>query len=92
MANAAAAMFYFVYRALAHIRRREVAEHRQFMMRAFAVGGSVVTMRLLDGAFFELNMLPERTLFSLTLWIGLGLNLGLAEWWIRTQVNRHTSP
>lgn len=73
------------------IRAGDVARHRRFMVRAFAVGIGVGTIRLWVGAFTGVLLatgnapesLPERTTFGAAFWLGLALNAAVAEWWLR---------
>ena len=93
--SAATTMFatFFLFalgKAFGHIRRREVALHRQWMIRAFAVGLAVATIRPIIGIFFATNrisgMAPHE-LFGIAFWIGFTLHLVVAEAWIHaTQV------
>lgn len=77
-------------RAFAAIRARDVAHHREWMIRAFATAIAISTVRLvalvadvaLTPAGFDL---PE--LFVLSLWTGWIVTVGAAEIWIR-----HTRP
>jgi uncharacterized membrane protein len=81
------ALFLFsLGRAWAAIRARDVARHREWMIRAFAVAIGIATVRLvglvLDLALTPLGV-PVVTGFVVTLWIGWTLTLAAAEHWIR---------
>lgn len=70
-----------------HIRRREVALHREWMIRAFSVGLAVATIRPIIGMFFAtspVSGLTPREFFGTAFWIGFVLHLMAAEAWIRT--------
>jgi len=72
-------------KAFWHIRRREVALHRQWMIRAFAVGLAVATIRPIIGVFFatsRLSGLTPHEFFGIAFWIGFVLHLIAAEAWI----------
>ena len=77
--------------AYAAIRAGDVARHRAFMVRAFAVGVGVGTIRLWVGVFTGVLLatgnapesLPERTSFGAAFWLGLAVNALVAEWWLR---------
>jgi uncharacterized membrane protein len=74
-------------RAFWHIRRGEVALHREWMIRAFAIGLAVATIRPIMGVFFAtspLTGLTPREFFGIAFWIGFVLHLIAAEAWIRS--------
>ena len=69
-----------------HIRRREIAQHREWMIRAFAIGLAVATIRPIIGLFFASSRLSGLTpdmFFGIAFWIGFVLHLAAAEAWIR---------
>jgi hypothetical protein len=69
-------------RAFVHIRRREVTWHREWMIRAFAIGLAVATVRPIVGMFFALSNLSPREFFGIAFWLGFTLHLIAAEVWI----------
>jgi len=72
-------------KAFWHIRRREIALHREWMIRAFAIGLAVATIRPIVGIFFAtspLTGLTPREFFGTAFWIGFVLHLIAAESWI----------
>jgi uncharacterized membrane protein len=87
---AATALFgtFFLFalcKAFWHIRRREVSLHREWMLRAFAVGLAVATIRPVIGIFFatsRLSGLAPHEFFGIAFWIGFVLHLIAAEAWI----------
>jgi uncharacterized membrane protein len=70
--------------AVRAIRRGEVSIHRRWMIRAFAVGLGVGTIRIWIGLFLGTGLLGFRDSFAAAFWIGLSLHVLAAEWWIRT--------
>lgn len=80
-------------RAWLAIRRRDIAAHREWMIRMFASALSISTVRVL-GAPFDLALTPAgfhpRMVFLITVWTGWVLTLGAAELWIRH--NRQPDP
>ena len=73
-------------RAFWLIRRREVALHREWMVRAFSIGLAVATIRPIVGIFFATSRfsgLTPREFFGIAFWIGFVLHLIAAEAWIR---------
>jgi uncharacterized membrane protein len=79
---------FFLYaldKAFRHIRRREIALHREWMIRAFAIGLAVATIRPIIGLFFATSRLTGLTpyeFFGTAFWIGFVLHLIAAESWI----------
>jgi uncharacterized membrane protein len=72
-------------RAFACIRRRHVALHREWMIRAFSLGIAVATVRPIVGAFFATQSLTHLTppeFFGIAFWLGFTLHLIAAEAWI----------
>jgi uncharacterized membrane protein len=78
-------------KAFWHIRRREIALHRQWMIRAFSTGLAVATIRPIVGLFIALTIatrgpaaLNLHTIFGTAFWIGFLLHATVAELWIRS--------
>ena len=72
-------------RAFWLIRRREIDLHREWMIRAFAIGLAVATIRPIIGIFFatsRLSGLTPHEFFGIAFWIGFVLHLIAAESWI----------
>lgn len=70
-------------KAFLHIRRRQVALHREWMIRAFGIGLGIAADRPVDTAFFVFTRLPLREHFAIALWISLCTLALAAEAWIR---------
>jgi uncharacterized membrane protein len=70
--------------AVRAIRRGEVSIDRRWMIRAFAVGLGVGTIRIWIGLFLGTGVLDFHDSFAAAFWIGLSLHVLAAEWWIRT--------
>jgi len=77
--------------AFAAIRRRDIAQHRRWMIRAFAVGIGIGTVRLWVGILGAIvatrtgvvPMGPEATTYGFAFWLGFGLHVAIGEWWLR---------
>jgi uncharacterized membrane protein len=72
-------------KAFVHVRRREIVQHREWMIRAFAIGLAVATMRPIVGVFFatsRLTRLTPQEFFGTAFWLGFTLHLIAAEVWI----------
>lgn len=72
----------FLGRAVFHIRRLEVSAHRDWMIRAFALGLSVATMRPLVGLLTALANLSFAESLGISFWLAFSLHLVLAELWL----------
>lgn len=75
-----------VAQAFVAIRKHQVARHREWMIRAFAVAIGVSTVRIVAG-LYDMALAPAGVrpaqIFVLSLWTGWVLTLGAAELWIR---------
>jgi uncharacterized membrane protein len=74
-------------RGLWHALRREFAQHREWMIRGYAIGLAVATVRPIMGTFFAAAVLrghrPEpREFFGTAFWVGFTLQMIAAEIWI----------
>jgi uncharacterized membrane protein len=91
-ANEAAATMLFaivflfaLLRALLLIRRGRVALHREWMIRAFAIGLAVASIRPIIGVFFATSRITHLTphdFFGTAFWLGFTIQLMVAEIWI----------
>ncbi len=70
-------------RAWLHVRRREVAAHREWMIRAFAIGLAVASMRPLAGLAMVATGRPLQDVLGAVFWLAFLLHWLLAEAWIR---------
>jgi uncharacterized membrane protein len=67
------------------IRRGKVAQHREWMIRAFAIGLAVATIRPIVGMFFatmRLTHLTPHEFFGTAFWLGFTIQSIAAEIWI----------
>jgi uncharacterized membrane protein len=103
--SAATMLFAIVFlfalvKAFLSIRRRNIALHREWMIRAFAVGLAVATIRPIVGVFFATRSITHLTphdFFGTAFWLGFTVQLIAAEIWInyrrpRNSVQRRSSP
>ena len=77
-----------------HIRRKEVAQHREWMIRVFGIALGVATTRPIVGIFFAFRRLTPHEFFGIAFWLGFSLTLLGAEAWInftRGRAARNTS-
>lgn len=73
------AAFALAYRA---IRRRDIAAHRRWMIRAFAVGLAVGTIRLWIGLFEAFGVMGFREAFGVAFWLSFVIHALIAELWL----------
>jgi len=81
-----AAVFLFsLVQAFLSIRRGKTALHREWMIRAFAIGLAVATARPIMAAFFatsSITHLTPRDFFGTAFWLAFTIHLIAAEIWI----------
>jgi hypothetical protein len=72
--------------AFVAIRRGQVARHREWMIRAFAIAIGISTVRVV-AAVLDVALTPEGVeppeVFALSLWTGWTVTLAAGELWIR---------
>ena len=68
--------------AIRHILRKEVRQHREWMIRTFALAMSVATQRVFLILFRLLMGLSLEEAFGAAFWLAIGVNLLVAEVWI----------
>jgi hypothetical protein len=78
------AILFLVFLSLGfwNIRRRRIAVHRVWMIRAFGVALGISTTRPIVGAFFATRRLAPHEFFGIAFWLGFTLTLLAAEAWI----------
>jgi uncharacterized membrane protein YsdA (DUF1294 family) len=91
-ANETAATMFFaivflfaLIKAFLAICRGKVAVHREWMIRAFAIGLAVATIRPIVGVFFATRSITHLTpheFFGTAFWLGFTMQLIAAEIWI----------
>ena|SRR5882672_4730922 len=75
-------------KALLHALHREFAQHREWMIRGFAIGLAVATIRPIMGGFFAAAVMHGETpepskFFGTAFWVGFTIQSLLAETWVR---------
>jgi len=84
-------------KALRHILRGEIQQHREWMIRAYAIGLAVATIRPIVGFFFATSPLTGLTpheFFGTSFWLGFTLQAIAAEVYLHatTPARLSTSP
>ena len=72
------------------IRKKEVTQHREWMIRAFALAMAVATERVLLVLLIAVTGLDLEEVFGASFWLGFSVNLLVAEVWIN--YTRRTAP
>jgi uncharacterized membrane protein len=85
--TAATTLFAIVFlicitKAYLYIRRKEVARHREWIIRAYGVGLGVATTRPIVGMFFAFRRLTPHEFFGIAFWLGFTITFLAAEAWI----------
>ncbi|HET9307565.1 MAG TPA: DUF2306 domain-containing protein [Candidatus Sulfotelmatobacter sp.] len=85
--TAATTLFAIVFlicltKAYLFIRRKEVARHREWMIRAYGVGLGVATTRPIVGIFFAFRRLTPHEFFGIAFWLGFTITFFAAEAWV----------
>jgi hypothetical protein len=73
--------------AIRAIRRDDMFHHRRWMIRAFAVGVAVGTIRIWIGLFQGFELLEFDESFAPAFWISFSLHAAAAELWLRAFPN-----
>ena len=68
--------------AIRHILRKEVRQHREWMIRTFALAMSVATDRVIIILLMLLTGLSLEEVFGTSFWLAFSVNLLVAEVWI----------
>ena len=89
-------MLWCLLAAFAAIRRRDVAQHRRWMIRAFVIAFGIATVRVWTALFIGLSSarsgqppssdFPQEDTFGLAFWLGWGMHAAIAELWLRRGV------
>ncbi|HEX5084826.1 MAG TPA: DUF2306 domain-containing protein, partial [Blastocatellia bacterium] len=81
-----AVLFLFaLVKAFLSVRRGNIALHREWMIRMFAIGLAVATVRPIVGVFFatrSITHLAPHDFFGIAFWLGFTIHLIAAEIWI----------
>lgn len=74
------------------IRGDDVPQHRRWMIRAFAVGIGIGTIRIWVGIFEGIEQAasggtspgtPDQTMFAVAFWLAFTMHVLAGEWWLR---------
>jgi uncharacterized membrane protein len=68
--------------AYRYIKRKDVTRHREWMIRAYAVGLGVATTRPIVGMFFAFRRMTPHEFFGIAFWLGFTTTFLAGEAWI----------
>ena len=72
-------------------RRRKFAIHREWMIRAFAVGAGISSVRVWFVIFLHTTGMHSQRFFATAFWLAFAVNLVIAEIWIHATRQRQTA-
>jgi Predicted membrane protein (DUF2306) len=78
-------------KALNHLSHRRMMVYREWMIRGFAIGLAIATVRPIVGMFFAFSKLSPHEFFGIAFWLGFTIHLIAAESWInytRSKMNK----
>lgn len=84
----AALWIFFTAMALVKAKQKNFRAHRQYMIRSYALTLSALTLRAWKYAITNTVELPPMDVYRVVAWLGWLGNLVVAEWIIRTKINR----
>ncbi|MCR8561531.1 DUF2306 domain-containing protein [Mucilaginibacter sp. BJC16-A38] len=82
--------FWFTYKAVAEVKRKNIKAHRQYMIRSYALTLSAVTLRLWKIIILAFVYIDPLHLYMIDAWMGFVPNLLFAEWLIRRNKKQGT--
>lgn len=71
-----------LWKAWTSIKKRQVARHREWIIRVFAIGLGIGAIRPVIGLLTASGSYTFQEAFPIAFWIGFSLCYGVAEWWI----------
>ena len=80
--------FWFTYKAVAEIRKKNIVAHKQFMIRSYALTLSAVMLRSWKIIILSFVYVDPLHLYMIDAWMGFVPNLLFAEWLIRRKRNK----
>lgn len=75
--------FWFTWKAVVAARQKRITEHKQFMIRSYALTFSAITLRMWKLILSNSFTIDPVTLYMIDAWLGFVPNLLFAEWLIR---------
>jgi uncharacterized membrane protein len=82
--------FWFTYKAVVAARQGRIKEHKEFMIRSYALTFSAITLRMWKLILSNTFTIDPVTLYMIDAWMGFVPNLLVAEWIIRSGVRKRS--
>jgi uncharacterized membrane protein len=76
---------YFTSVALIKAKNKDYKAHQRFMIRSYALTLSAITLRIWKFLIMNYVEIPPMDVYRIVAWLGWGLNIILAEWYILKQ-------
>ncbi len=76
-------MMAFALKSFVEVRKRNIASHREWMIRSFSIGLGIGTIRVFAVTVLHVTTLGARAIITPVFWAGWVISLALAELWIR---------
>jgi len=76
---------YFTSVALIKAKNKDYKAHQRFMIRSYALTLSAITLRIWKFLIMNYLEIPPMDVYRIVAWLGWGLNIILAEWYILNQ-------
>jgi uncharacterized membrane protein len=76
---------YFTSVALIKAKNKDYKAHQRFMIRSYALTLSAITLRIWKYLIMNYVEIPPMDVYRIVAWLGWGLNIILAEWYILKQ-------
>jgi uncharacterized membrane protein len=80
--------FWFTLKAVLEVKRKNIAAHKRFMIRSYALTCSAITLRTWKIILSNSFAIDPLTLYMIDAWMGFVPNLLFAEWLIRRRKKR----
>jgi uncharacterized membrane protein len=77
--------FWFTFRGVQEIKKRNIVAHKQFMLRSYALTFSAVTLRSWKIIISSIVHIDPLHLYMIDAWMGFVPNLLFVEWLIRSR-------
>lgn len=84
----AIAFLFSLYKSYYHVKRKEIALHREWIIRVFSIGLGISLIRILIAMFMIFTSYRQVEIFALTFWVGFGTTWLVGEGWIMVTRNR----
>ncbi len=83
--------FYFTYKGVVAIKKRDFISHRKFMILSYALTWSAITLRTWKLILANTFDFPPLTLYMIDAWMGFVPNLLFALWYVKKKKNNYST-